>query len=387
MPVIPAPRSNVIHAADLAEHDHPADQADRQHQARLAPPTGRPRVVIDTDAANEIDDPFALAWALLSPAQLQLEAVYAAPYSFAHRRAEMLRARLARDRPQQASDEDRALLALHRDKLAHFERQGWDVATLALPPFDPPERGMQRSLEEIERVFALLGQPSAGRVFAGSTGYLHSLDSPERSPAASHLIELAMATPAEGAPLYVLAIGCVTNIASALLLEPRIAERIVVVWTAGYPSHAPHANRAFNLEQDVLASQWLFDCGVPLVYLPGYHVGAQLRLTAPEVEQHVKGCGEIGNHLHHLYTHNPLWPLLGIDSLYAHSWVIWDLINLAWVMQPDWVPSALVRTPRLGNDLRWQAAPDRPWMREAHAVNRDAIFRDLFQKLEALRGS
>jgi len=34
---------------------------------RLAPPNaecGRPRVVIDTDAANEIDDQFALAWAL-----------------------------------------------------------------------------------------------------------------------------------------------------------------------------------------------------------------------------------------------------------------------------------------------------------------------------------
>ena len=45
------------------------------------------RVVIDTDAANEIDDQFALAWALLSPGQLQVDAVYAAPFSFAHRRS------------------------------------------------------------------------------------------------------------------------------------------------------------------------------------------------------------------------------------------------------------------------------------------------------------
>ena len=68
---------------------------DAWYRARLAPPqsqNARPRVVIDTDAANEIDDQFALAWALLSPTQLDVLAVYAAPFSFAHRRAEIGRA-------------------------------------------------------------------------------------------------------------------------------------------------------------------------------------------------------------------------------------------------------------------------------------------------------
>ena len=36
------------------------------------------------------------------------------------------------------------------------------------------------------------------------------------------------------------------------------------------------------LEQDLRATQLVFDSGVPLVYLPGYHVGAQLRLSLPE---------------------------------------------------------------------------------------------------------
>lgn len=52
----------------------------------LTPPTGRVRVEFDTDAANEIDDQFALTWALLSSEQITLEAIVAAPYSFAHLR-------------------------------------------------------------------------------------------------------------------------------------------------------------------------------------------------------------------------------------------------------------------------------------------------------------
>ncbi len=359
---------------------------------RLAPPSPqrRHRVVIDTDAANEIDDPFAIAWALLAPERLQVEACLAAPFSFEHRRQEVLRARRARDNPASAHAEDHEFLRLHAGKLAFWERQGWDPATLALPSFCTPAEGTQRSVQAIDEVYAHLRLPSAGRVFAGSLRYLRSLAEPERSPATDALIASAEQGAAGGEPLYVLAIGCLTNIANALLLEPELVRRIVVVWTAGYPSHAPHVNRAFNLEQDVRATQVVFDSGVPLVYLPGYHVGAQLRLSLPEMERHVRGAGAIGAHLHGLYTHNPLWPLIGVEAAEAlHparacSWVIWDLINVAWMLEPEWVPSELVRTPRLGNDLRWHrgdAERDRPWMREAHAVQRDAIFSDFFERL------
>ncbi len=354
---------------------------DDWYHARLALPRRRPRVVIDTDAANEIDDPFAIAWALLSPQQLQVEAVYAAPYSFDHRRREMMRARIARDHPAQASAQDHELLVQHAAMLAHFERQGWDLETAALSPFDPPGVGMERSLHAIEAVFDALGQRHDGRVHRGSAGYLTSLEQPLRSDAAMHLIRAARATPADE-PLYVVALGCVTNIASALLLAPDIAERIVVVWTAGYPSHAPQPNYAFNLEQDMLASALLFDSGVPHVYLPGYHVGAQLRLSHPEAALYLQGRGAIGEHLYRLYTHNPLWPLLGIHSLHGHSWVIWDLINIAWLLDPAWVPTDLVRTPRLRSDRRWAHDDSRHPMREAYAVRRDAIFLDLFGKIE-----
>lgn len=321
-------------------------RSDAWTRERLDPPAHgrRPRIVIDTDAANEVDDQFALAWALLSPAELEVEAVYAAPFSFAHRRGSLPHA------PPDAA------------------------------PFDPPHVGMERSHAEIERVFDLLSLPTAGRVHRGSAGYLASPDDPRHSAACDHLIALAR-TAGEAHPLYVVALGCVTNIASALLLAPDLVDRIVVVWTSGYPSSAPHVNASFNLEQDAAATRVLLDSGVPLVYLPGFHVGAQLRLSSVEVETYVKGRGAIGDALHRLFSGNPLWSILGHDASQPYSWVIWDLICVAWLIRPEWVPSALVRTPRLDADLRWQPGAGRHWMREGHAVQRDAIFNDFFDKL------
>ena len=323
-----------------------ATYSDDWYRERLKPPTTKPRLVIDTDAANEIDDQFALAWALLSPDQLQVEAVYAEPFSFAHRRA---------DYPSAPAD---------------------------AAPFNPPAEGMERSYAEILRVYSHLGQNPAGRVFLGSAGYLPAADQALHSEAVDHLIALARAHPAPQ-PLYVLALGCVTNIASALLLAPDIINSIVVVWTSGYPSCAPQVNDSFNLEQDMHASRVLLDSGVPLVYLPGYHVGAQLRFSLPEMERYVQGRGAIGTYLHQLYTDNPLWPMLGTGLVEPYSWVIWDIITVAWLLQPNWVPSSLVRTPRLGDDKRWISDPSRHLMREGYAVERDAIFADLISKLPA----
>jgi inosine-uridine nucleoside N-ribohydrolase len=180
----------------------------------------------------------------------------------------------------------------------------------------------------------------------------------------------------------VAAIGALTNIASAILLEPRIIGRIVVVWTSSYPSWSPFSNRpSLNLVQDVPASRLLLDCGVPLVYLPGFYIGAQLTISLPEMEHWVKGRGRIGAYLYHLYTHNPIHLQRGITDQTDRTWVIWDLICFAWLLDADWVPSRLVPSPTLDAELHWQHPVDRHMIREAIGVDRDAIFRDFFRKL------
>ncbi len=314
------------------------------YEKRLKLPAGKVSVVIDTDAANEIDDQYALAWALGRQDKLDIRGIYATPFSFAHRRAL------------------------------------YPAAALDAAPFNPPEIGMERSFHEILRVQELMGCKSAP-VLRGSPGYLSSLSQPIKSEATEHLIATAFAMP-EGELLYVVALGCATNVASALLIAPEIMHKIVVVWTSAYPSHAPHVNASFNLEQDVLASQWLYASGVPLVYLPGYHVGAQLRLSRAEVERFVRPHGAIGKYLHELFADNPLWFVTGRPTSEAHSWVIWDLINIAWLIDPAWVSSHIVATPVLGDDLLWKKRPEAHPMREAYAVQRDAIFNDLFACLK-----
>jgi inosine-uridine nucleoside N-ribohydrolase len=348
---------------------------------RLALPQGRLRVVIDTDTANEIDDQFALAWALLSQDRLSVEAVYAEPFSFAHRMIEMQRAQSARHNPA-SSEADRELLEHYADMLAYYEARGWDPATLELEPLNPPAVGMERSYQEILRVFEKMGEDPSGRVFRGSAGYMTGPQTPLESPAVADLIARAMAMP-EGDTLYVVAIGAVTNIASALLLEPALIHRIVVVWTSGFPSTHWRTNYSLNMEEDLWASQVLMHSGVPHVYLPGFHVGAQLRLSPEEMARYVKGRGSIGDYLYHLYTHNPLWDFLGIESFYAYTWVIWDVINIAWLLNPAWVPSDIVRAPVLGDDRKWRPGSAH-LMREAYDVRRDAIFADFFRKLERL---
>ena len=348
-------------------------------RAMLTPPAGPVRIVLDTDTANEIDDQFALAWTLLSPDKLKLEGVYAEPFSFQHHQAPLLRAHDIVSAPGGSYEQLPADLASYGSWLRGLASAGTDPRDVR---FVDPAEGMELSYQEILTVFDKLGANPDGLVFRGSDHYLPALAEPLRTPAAEHLIERARNDGDE--PLYVVAIGCITNVISAILLEPEIIKHIVVIWTSAYPSTSTQPNAAsLNLVQDVESSRFLFDCGVPHVYLPGFHIGAQLRLSLPEMEAWVRGKGAMGDYLYWLYTHNPIYEQRGITGHFARSWVIWDIINIAWLLNPDWVPSELLTSPILGADTVWQHnIPGRHQMREAYAVDRDAIFHDLFTKLD-----
>ncbi|MBA2667630.1 MAG: nucleoside hydrolase [Trueperaceae bacterium] len=353
----------------------PTIDPDRRRALLRHPGGGRVRIVIDTDCANEIDDQFALAWALLLQERLAIEAVYAAPYSFGIYRDDLIRTAELRRRGQPLPDELRPLAGW----VAGLEEIGVDPADVS---FVGPAEGMEASYTEILKVGTLMGMDLQPKTFRGAPEYLASYDAPVISPAVEDLVERAMA-PAD-TPLHVVAIGATTNIASALLVEPRIVDRIVVSWTSAYPTWAGMYNYSFNLEQDLLASQLLFSSGVPLVYLPGYYLGSQLTISLPEMQAYVRGRGAIGDYLHHLYTHNPLYAQRGIVGNEMRTWVIWDLINFAWLIDPAWVPTRFVPTPRLGDDQRWHTDGAPPHeMLEAYEIRRDSIFRDLFVRLDA----
>ena len=97
-------------------------------------------------------------------------------------------------------------------------------------------------------------------------------------------------------PLYVVAVGAITNVSNAILIEPSIIRNIVVVWLGGNGHHWPH-QREFNFRQDLNASRVIFDSGVPFVQLPCTPVVTHFATTVPEMERYVGGRGAIGDYL------------------------------------------------------------------------------------------
>ncbi|MBT3265804.1 nucleoside hydrolase [Candidatus Poribacteria bacterium] len=301
--------------------------SDESLRSRLAWPEGRVRMVLDTDTYNEVDDQFALCHALLSPDRLQVDAIYAAPF--------------------------------HNNRSAGAED------------------GMEKSYEEILRLLGMLGVEDDGFVFRGSREYISSAARPPRSEAVTDLIERASAS-SEDDPLYVVAIGAITNVSAAILAEPSIIEKIVIVWLGGADVHRGSA-REFNLGQDLIASQTVFDCGVPLVHIPCRNVTSHLHTTIPELEHYLGGQGRLCDYLVDIVK-----GYVSDAGRYGWSKVIWDISATAYLINGDWVPTHLAPSPVLTDDFRWAVGADRHTIRAATYVKRDPIFRDVFTKLTAV---
>ena len=292
---------------------------------RLAHPGRRVRMVLDTDAYNEIDDQFAIVYSLLSPQQLQVEAIYAAPFYNARSSG--------------------------------------------------PGDGMEKSYDEILRLLDFLGVSADGFAFRGSTQYLGPSRQAQDNAAVRDLIARALASPADD-PLYVVAIGAITNVASALLLEPEILRHIVVVWLGGH-SLDWHDTREFNLRQDVAAAQVVLDSGVPFVILPCMGVSSHLQTTLPELRAWLGGVNRVGDYLCQIFSdYRP-------EGMAASS-VIWDISTIAWLINPDWVASELRHSPVLTDQVTWSVDRRRHLARVAQFLRRDPIFRDLFTKIRGL---
>jgi len=295
-----------------------------QRLALLAPPPADRRplpMVLDTDTYNEIDDQFALAYALLSPRRLRVEAIYAAPF--------------------------------------HNRRS------------NGPADGMQRSYDEIIRVLDRFDRSPDDFAYRGATEWLADPTTPSTSEAAKDLVQRAMAH--RDGPLYVVAIGAITNVASALLVEPRLVERIVVVWLAGHALHWPTAAE-FNLKQDLHASRIIFDSGVPLVHVPCRGVAEHVRTTLAELRACIGGSSRIATYLTDIFA--------GFAANhFAWAKELWDVAAIAWLINPDWLPSHLAPSPILSSELTWSHDPRRQLIRELQHCHRNAVFTDLFNKL------
>jgi inosine-uridine nucleoside N-ribohydrolase len=233
---------------------------------------------------------------------------------------------------------------------------------------------MEKSYQEIIRLLKLLGKSPEDFAFRGSDRYLEDVKRPIRSEAALDLIKKAKdATPDN--PLYVVPVGCITNIASALLIEPDIIKNIVVVWLGGNSLYWP-TQKEFNLMQDVKAAQVVLNSGVPLVIMPCQPVVANFHTTIPEMQLYLKGKNSLSD-----YLLNMTIEYSGGAAFWSK--VIWDVTAVAWLVNPSWLPTNLEHSPILTDQVTYSANHSRHFIRMATSLNRDAIFRDLFTKIAA----
>lgn len=293
---------------------------------RLEKPKGRVDVVIDTDTYNEIDDQYALSYLIKSDEKLDLKAIYAAPF---------------------------------------FNEKSTG-----------PEDGMEKSYREIMNVLTLLEREDLKEhVYRGSTEYLPSETEPVISDAAKDLAKRAMDYTEEH-PLYVVAIAAITNVASALLLNPDIKNRIVLIWLGGNATNWPD-NKEFNLYQDVAGARIVFGCGVPLVQLPCMGVVSAFTTSGPELEYHLRGKNKLCDYLVNVTTTEaaacnggPVW-----------TRPIWDVTAVAWLLDGDFEEDCLIHSPIPEYDNRYAFDNNRHFIKYVYHIKRDKLFADLFAKL------
>lgn len=289
----------------------------------LDPPDGACDVIIDTDTYNEIDDQFALTYALLSPT-LNITSIQAAPFH----------------------------AAVRNTKSFHH--------------------GMDLSYDEIVNVLEKSPVPYDGPVLKGSRQSLTATGGdPVPSNAASNIIDRAMAR--GDSPLYILALGALTNVASALLLEPRIRDRITIIALGGWPYHASGFHD-FNFIQDIKAAQAVFDSGAALVHVTGFGVSELLRTTRWELREHLQGRGAIGDYLFGIYEEF-------VQDFPGRSKPIWDLAPVAWLINPAWLKTHIAASPILNDHLGYTHNAESHPIRIVDWLDRDAIFADFFAKL------
>lgn len=304
-----------------------------QLMKNLQVPSGVVDVILDTDAYNETDDQYAIAYMLLSPERIHVLGLCAAPF--------------------------------HNSNSSS------------------PEDGMVRSYDEILRLLDLMNRNDlAPNVYRGARTYLPDEKTPVDTDAARFIVAEAKKHSTEN-PLYVVAIGAITNVASAILLDREtMVNNTVIVWLGGHAKDYPHT-REFNMRQDIAAARIVMGCGAPFVQLPCIGVVSHLIATGPELEYWIKGTSKLADFLYertvfeaNKYAKGRVW-----------NRCIWDVSAIAWLLNDNHRFMKSYTLPALipQYDGTYSVDPTRHHQCYVYEINRDAIFNDLFGKLRNMK--
>ncbi len=279
-------------------------------------------IILDTDTYNEIDDQYALAYAMLSKKKINILSVNAAP--FKNSRAET------------------------------------------------PAIGMEMSYNEIFNIMKLTNEEMAKDipVYRGSTRFMTSKTDIVESEACDNIINTVMN---REEPTVIVAIGAITNVASAIAKEPAIAEKSGVIWLGGHALERPDT-KEFNLKQDIPGAQVLFDSKIPFLQIPCDGVCSAFITTPPELDYYLKGKNELCNYLCSITGDYISWG-------YGRSKVVWDVTALGCMTLPSSMEIVQIPRPYVTDDCRYALDSARHHYLYVRKIRRDPLYADLFKTL------
>ena len=275
------------------------------------------RVIIDTDAACEADDPFAIVQALLSP-KLIVKGIIA----------------------------------------EHFAQEG----------------SVDRSYDEICTILDAMDMDVPH--FKGQKGPM-SRDK-EISEGVSFIIEEAMKE--DEKPLFILCQGAITNVAVAIEREPKIMERMTIIWIGTHgTAYGPAPFREFNAGNDVEAANLVLQKETDLWLVPSY-VYITINIGIAEIERRIAPCGKIGQHLFtNLVNYNNSE---GAFWTQGESWSLGDSPAIALAINPGCGRYEIAPAPFVNDDTSSKECPDNRRIRIYKDADSRYILEDFIAKLE-----
>jgi inosine-uridine nucleoside N-ribohydrolase len=258
-------------------------------------------------------------------------------------------------------------------------------------PFDPSDQTAVNGAAKADEVIALAGQADRLTAVAGSNTALADTTTPDGSAGAQAIIDEALRTDTDD-PLYVLLGGGLTDLASAYLERPEIADRVVAIWIGG-PEHdglavpPPDASAVeYNLNIDVNAARVVFDSPIPLWQVPR-DAYRQTLASFAEMEARMAAAGPLGDYL---YT-----SLDGIRTLAAtaglnigETYILGDnplvlltALQSSFQADPSSSAYATVRAPRITADGQYAPDEDGRDIRVYTRLDTRLMLEDLYAKL------
>lgn len=169
-------------------------------------------------------------------------------------------------------------------------------------PFDASNETATNAVKNVKELLSIMKLQDKFPIYQGSNEQLTDTKSPNVSEGAKAIVKEAMRDDVK-IPLFIVCGAGLTEVASAYLMEPKIADRIILVWIGGpeYTDLATpppgYTSLEYNLGIDIKAGQVVFnDSKIPIWQVPR-NAYRQTLLAYSELVLKVKPQGKTGAYL------------------------------------------------------------------------------------------